>query len=167
MAAVLLSISNPQLLHVMVVPLILLTGTGIEVLLDHWLGLFPRNPYARLVGAIPITILILSASCAAVSRYVNVVYYNTAAVYSYNQEFQATVDALQNTDGKVNVVVADQQINLYSTLQNASSDISVSSEFSDDATNIVVNSAKLDTTEIPQKIVTTFLSKESVLLRIY
>ena len=114
-----------------------------------------------------ITILILSASCAAVSRYVNVVYYNTAAVYSYNQEFQATVDALQNTDGKVNVVVADQQINLYSTLQNASSDISVSSEFSDDATNIVVNSAKLDTTEIPQKIVTTFLSKESVLLRIY
>ena len=167
LAAVLLSISNPQLLHVMVVPLILLTGTGIEVLLDHWLGLFPRNPYARLVGAIPITILILSASCAAVSRYVNVVYYNTAAVYSYNQEFQATVDALQNTDGKVNVVVADQQINLYSTLQNASSDISVSSEFSDDATDIVVNSAKLDTTEIPQKIVTTFLSKESVLLRIY
>lgn len=53
--AILLNPSRPDVLFV---PLIILFGVGMSFLLHYWYGLFPNNPYARLFGLLPLTVLI-------------------------------------------------------------------------------------------------------------
>lgn len=51
-------ILNPTFTTVSFVPLILMLAAGLTSLIGYWYRLFPRNPYARVGGLIPIIILV-------------------------------------------------------------------------------------------------------------
>ncbi|NTW61337.1 hypothetical protein HGB24_01440 [Candidatus Saccharibacteria bacterium] len=51
-------ILNPELISVTYLPLILLLAFGIAYIINYWYSLFPRNPYARIGGLIPIVVLV-------------------------------------------------------------------------------------------------------------
>jgi 4-amino-4-deoxy-L-arabinose transferase-like glycosyltransferase len=62
-------IVNPYYLPAIYVPSVLLLAIGIETLIRSWYRLFPRNPYARIAGLIPLTILIATVALTNAGRY--------------------------------------------------------------------------------------------------
>ncbi len=62
-------IINPTNTTIIFVPLLILMASGLEFLLRSWYGIFPRNPYARFVGLIPLVILVGGLVASGVNRY--------------------------------------------------------------------------------------------------
>lgn len=62
-------IINPTFISIMFVPLLLLLASGLEGILRSWYSLFPRNPYARVLGLIPLIILVSSMVLFGLERF--------------------------------------------------------------------------------------------------
>ena len=168
--AMILTVAQPAMIYLLFVPLVLLTTVGLEVLVYHWYSLFPRNPYARIFALFPLTILVLGLGWTSILRFNSIVNYSGEASYYYNQEFQAAANWLQgNTDNPVHIVARDDQAELYQTLQKDFDNLTVSSKITDaeNATNIVLQSSAVETTNQPKQVVSGSLKNNPVLLRIY
>ena len=61
---------SPKYTSVTFLPLVLLMATGLQSLLGYWYRLFPRNPYARIAGLIPLIVLISALMLTGLERYV-------------------------------------------------------------------------------------------------
>jgi hypothetical protein len=63
-------LNNNQLYLVTMIPFIyLLAGEGMGYLIEEWRRVFPRNPLARFVGTLILTITVLSASAYHMNRF--------------------------------------------------------------------------------------------------
>ncbi len=60
---------NPDFTSVTFIPSILMLAAGITSLIGYWYRLFPLNPYARIVGLVPIIILVAVLIVGGVTRY--------------------------------------------------------------------------------------------------
>lgn len=63
-------ITNPLFTSVTFLPLVLLLATGLSSLLGYWYRLFPRNPYARIAGLIPLVALVSVLILTGMERYI-------------------------------------------------------------------------------------------------
>jgi 4-amino-4-deoxy-L-arabinose transferase-like glycosyltransferase len=79
-------ITNPGFTSVTFLPLVLLLATGLESLLGYWYRLFPRNPYARLAGLIPLVILVGVLVLSGLERYVYGYHYDPSTVSNFSQD---------------------------------------------------------------------------------
>jgi len=61
---------NPNFTSVTFVPSVLMLAAGLTSLIGYWYRLFPLNPYARIVGLIPIVILVSALIATGLARYV-------------------------------------------------------------------------------------------------
>ena len=77
-------IINPKFTTVTFVPLLLLLASGIDFLLRSWYRLFPRNPYARIAGLVPLTVLVFALVFTGVTRYVYGYHYDPQTVRNFN-----------------------------------------------------------------------------------
>lgn len=75
---------NPLFTSVTFVPSILMLAAGLTSLIGYWYRLFPLNPYARIVGLIPLIVLVLALSLSGLARYIYGYHYNPtqAALFS-------------------------------------------------------------------------------------
>lgn len=64
-----LFILNPERSEIVFVPVTLLVATGISYTLWYWYRLFPRNPYARAAGLLPVMVLVGGILVASSIRY--------------------------------------------------------------------------------------------------
>ncbi|NCO10456.1 hypothetical protein GW746_01140 [Candidatus Saccharibacteria bacterium] len=71
---------NPTLTSTTFLPTVLLLAAGLTSLISYWYRLFPRNPYARIAGLIPIMVLVIALIGSGLTRY----------VYGYHYSPQAT-----------------------------------------------------------------------------
>lgn len=60
---------NPTFTTVAFVPMLILMASGLEFLLRSWYRMFPRNPYARFVGMVPLVILVGGLVISGLHRY--------------------------------------------------------------------------------------------------
>lgn len=60
---------NPDSPEELFVPVSLLVAYGISYILNYWYGLFPKNPYARTLGLVPLVILVGSLVFTGAMRY--------------------------------------------------------------------------------------------------
>ncbi len=60
---------NPDFTSVTFIPAILLLAAGLTSLIGYWYRLFPLNPYARIVGLVPIVILVGVLIISGLTRY--------------------------------------------------------------------------------------------------
>src|SRR6266550_4589961 len=77
---------NPSHLNVLFVPIMLLGGIGIQALFRYWYDLFPRNPYARIFGLLPIGLLLASVIQFNYQRYFLAVPYAASTIKLYNSD---------------------------------------------------------------------------------
>lgn len=63
-------IINPAFTSITFVPAMLLMAMGVSTLMRSWYQLFPKNPYARVAGLLPLTILVGSMFFSGLERYV-------------------------------------------------------------------------------------------------
>ena len=79
---------NPVHTTIVYAPAILLLTAGLQSLITYWYRLFPRNPYARIAGLIPITILVIASIGMGASRYAYGYYYTPAVVQLFSKDLQ-------------------------------------------------------------------------------
>lgn len=64
----------------------LLLAAGLTSLIGYWYRLFPLNPYARIVGLIPLVILVIALSFSGIARYVYGYHYSTNQAALFNKD---------------------------------------------------------------------------------
>lgn len=79
---------NPQFTSITFVPLLLLLASGLSYLLKSWYSLFPRNPYARFVGMVPLTILVGGLVVSGLDRYFDGYRYDPVTATSFNRDLR-------------------------------------------------------------------------------
>ena len=113
-------ILNPDLTSITFLPLVILLGSGLNGLLSHWYNLFPRNPYARIGGLIPIIILVTVLVLSGVNRYVYGYRYNPSIVPNFSNDLRLIP---KNTK---NIIVSNSELEFYKVLAKYNKRINVS-----------------------------------------
>ena len=158
-----LAILQPSFVFLLFLPLCLLSMIGVDVVIHEWNGLFPKNPYPRVLATALIVVVIFLNLCTAATHYMTANMYDSLAVSNYNPEFEAARSVLDGDDD-VTLVVPVGQVDFYSNLG-----VNVSTKFGD-GVNVVLNSVDNDVIPekaIPAKIITGPSSENPVLLRVY
>ncbi len=74
---------------------VLMIALGLATLITDWYKLFPRNPYARVGGLIPLGIMVFSIVVSGVLRYMNNYEYNPGVLKDYSSDLQLVQDQLR------------------------------------------------------------------------
>lgn len=119
-------ITDPGFTSVTLLPLVLLLATGLSSLLGYWYSLFPRNPYARVAGLIPLVILVLALVFTGLQRYVYGYHYDPQTVSNFSQDL---VLLPKNTS---HLVVASSQLPFYKVVAAHNKQLKVSTKPSGD-----------------------------------
>lgn len=152
-------IINPIYISIMFVPLLLLLAFGLESLLRSWYGLFPRNPYARVTGLIPLIILVSSMVLFGLERF--------AYAYRYapdiTRNFSSDVLLIPNTS--VLVVTHDEE-ELYKAIAQYHENLTVTTTIPD-AGEYAATAAARDEQKVPTSIVTTGKTDDAARFYLY
>lgn len=120
-------IVNPYYLPAVYIPSVLLLAIGVETLIRSWYRLFPRNPYARIAGLIPLTILIATIALTNTGRYFYGYVY-APDTGSFQTELAATQKALKLAALKnqpVVIITTPQKRPFYELLSRQRHDLKV------------------------------------------
>jgi 4-amino-4-deoxy-L-arabinose transferase-like glycosyltransferase len=101
-------------------PLVLLLASGLNTLLTYWYKLFPRNPYARIGGLLPIVILVAVLIFSGAGRYIEGYRYDPGVVTNFSKDLK-----LIPTDTK-NLVVASDELAFYQVVAKHNKQFSIS-----------------------------------------
>jgi len=115
-------IINPELTSVTFTILVFLLAAGLTNLVNYWYRLFPRNPYARVSGLVPIIVLVVALIGSGITRY----------VYGYHYGLQAatlfSTDLRLIPDGKQELIVNKAQKPFYTAILSYQDDIQLSDQ---------------------------------------
>ncbi len=153
-------------------PAMLLIAIGIEFLINEWYRIFPFNPYARIVGLIPLSVLFLLLTIGNLTAYFNA--YRYTSYDGYYDQLGAVRSALHNYyslphSSGATLIVPAQQTAFYDILRKTYKDLGVSSTLpADTKGTIIVISPVTIPEKIPTRIYTNDLTKkDSTLVRVY
>lgn len=117
---------NPEKTTITFVPIMLLVAMGAEVLLSRWYRLFPRNPYARIAGLVPITILIAGMVLTGMERYLYGYHYNPTVGANFSSDLQLLDTQLQaNHRAPVTLVITEPEAPFYQAVASHQANITV------------------------------------------
>lgn len=121
-----ISLINPTKTIVAFVPFMLLTAAGIDVLLHRWYRLFPRNPYARVAGLIPIVLLVVGISLTGIERYFYGYRYTPVATREYSNDLKLIGDIVSSLESKpVELIVTKDEQEFYKAVYSNSKNVKV------------------------------------------
>jgi len=154
-------ILNPNLTSITFLPLVLLIASGLNGLLGYWYGLFPRNPYARIGGLIPLIILISILIISGSSRYIYEYRYNPEIVPNFSQDLNLIPITSKN------IVVSNNELAFYQIIAKHNKQLIVSTT-ADSDTILVTRAAKQQFANYNIfQIITTSASNQSDRFYIY
>ncbi|MCA9340471.1 MAG: hypothetical protein KDA17_06150, partial [Candidatus Saccharibacteria bacterium] len=96
---------------------VLMIALGIATLITDWYKLFPRNPYARVAGLIPLAILVGGIVLSGVMRYMNNYEYNANVLKDYSSDLGLLEDQLgyeKATKSTTRLITSPQEEPFYS-----------------------------------------------------
>ncbi|HEU4715556.1 MAG TPA: glycosyltransferase family 39 protein [Candidatus Saccharimonadales bacterium] len=165
---------NPGYVSITFVPVMLLIAMGISMLLTNWYRLFPRNPYARFAGLLPLTILIAGLVLSGVGRYMYGYMYDPRIAGNFTHDLQMLNDQLAAPDrGTTTILTSPSELPFYSIVAGRDSDVTATADASEahksGAQTLIVTHAahKTGDTAQPYRIVTDNISKDADRLYIY
>ncbi len=85
-------IINPSFTSVTFLPILLLLASGLNFILSYWYKLFPRNPYARIGGLIPLTVLISVLVLSGLDRHIYSYTYEPKLASSFSRDLNIVND---------------------------------------------------------------------------
>ena len=152
---------NPALVNITFVPFLLLTGYGIDFLIRYWYRLFPRNPYARVVGLIPIMIFITSLVLSGIDRFIYGYLYNPSSSRDSSQDLSLLKSELSpHTKTVITMVVTPNEKPFYEAVKRYNPTWNIQQVRTDvdrkqPGTLIASNRARTDALSLPSKIITS------------
>jgi hypothetical protein len=152
---------NPAFTSVTFVPSMLLLAAGLTSLIGYWYRLFPLNPYARIIGLIPIVILVFALSFSGLARYIYGYHYSANQATLFSKDL-----ALLPKDTK-ELIVSDEEKDFYEAVAKYHNNLSVVSKPSSDTFVVARDARKNFEGYKIDRIITSSLSNESDRLYIY
>ncbi len=106
---------NPTQLTVLLVPAVLVMAIGLDLLIRYWYRLFPRNPYARFFGILPLSALVVAVVSLNYNHYFYGMLYSPDATQAFNRDPFLAQSQVANTKGSadLNLVVAPKDAPIY------------------------------------------------------
>lgn len=96
---------NPSMVSITFVPVVLLMALGLDYLIRSWYRLFPRNPYARVFGLLPLGVLVVGIVFSNVNRYAYGFHYDKDAYIDYNYDLPLLTNELKRLPDDSQVVL--------------------------------------------------------------
>ncbi len=146
---------NPIFTSVTFVPSMLLLAAGLTSLIGYWYRLFPLNPYARVVGLIPIVILVFALSVSGLARYIYGYHYSTAQATLFNKDL-----ALLPKDTK-ELVVSEDERDFYEAVAQYRDGLSVVTNPTSERFTVTRDARKSFEGYVVEKIITNGHSEQS------
>lgn len=107
---------NPNFVSITFVPLLLLLATGLHTLLREWYKLFPKNPYARIAGLLPLVVLIGGLLLSGIERYAYGYHYDPLTATNFSKDLILINRELRTTTGSVTLVTTPKNYDFYQVL---------------------------------------------------
>ncbi len=123
---------------------VLLMAMGVVKITTSWYELFPFNPYARVAGLIPISILTFGVMTSSIIRYVGNYSHNPDVLSHYTNDIKLLSDINPIGSHKKSIIVADDEKKVYNLLSHFNKNLIVLDGNSNVISNeiIVTNKAK-------------------------
>lgn len=105
---------DPNAVVVTFVPVVLLIAHGIDYLIRSWYRLFPKNPYARIFGLVPLGVLVIGLILSGIEGFVYGYHYDPKASHVFTRDLaliDKTVD--QNKGKTITLIVPEKQRAFY------------------------------------------------------
>ena len=109
---------NPEFITITFLPLLLLLATGFDTLIREWYRLFPKNPYARIAGLLPLTILVGGLFLSGIERYAYGYQYDPRTVTNFSRDLRLIDRELDQHRGDVVLVTSDKERDFFSVFAN-------------------------------------------------
>jgi hypothetical protein len=151
-------ILNPRFTSVTFVPILLLMAMGIYMLLRNWYRLFPRNPYARIAGLIPLAVLIGGMVLSGVNRYNFGYLYDPKTASYFSQDLAIINKQLTKADrGSTAVIVSKDEVPFYTVVAENYKNVAINPATTSKASTTIVSHGAHKTTKpgVPSQILTT------------
>lgn len=165
---------NPGYVSITFVPVMLLTAMGISMLLTNWYRLFPRNPYARVAGLLPLTILIAGLVLSGVGRYMYGYTYDPRIAGNFTHDLQMVNSQLAVSDrGTTTILASPDEQPFYAIVASRADDVTATAAVPLASTmgsqTVIVTHAAHKTGDMakPYRILTDSTSKDADRLYIY
>lgn len=143
-------ILNPDYVSVTFVPVFLLMAMGIHTLLSNWYKLFPRNPYARIAGLIPLAVLIGGLIFSGIDRYVYGYLYAPQTASNFSQDLRILSNELNKKDrAPAMLVAAADEKPFYEVIAKYNDKVSVVSSIPEAPAPLVIASRKTQPQALP------------------
>lgn len=168
-----LLIINPGYVSITFVPVMLLMAMGVHRLLSSWYSLFPRNPYARFAGLLPLIVLISGLVISGVNRYMYGYTYDPQTASNFSHDLHLLNTQLAAKDRSTTAIVGvPAELPFYSVVQQHTKNITVTSSLptaiASAHTVIVTHAAhQTDASPLLTKIVTDSTSRDADRFYIY
>lgn len=94
---------NPGFVSITFIPVVLLVALAIDYLIRSWYRLFPRNPYARIFGLLPLAVLVIGLVVSSIDRYVYGLHYDRSVYSAYSYDMSLLSKKLKSLDNDVSV----------------------------------------------------------------
>lgn len=155
-------IINPEAAAVALLPISLLSAFAIDFLIRRWYTMFPRNPYARVTGLIPLGILVLVLSVSSMDRFIYGYRYDPEAVKAYSSDVRLLQNEITTReDQMISLIVAEKDQAFYRAFisyNNLSDHVKLaSSQVDAPKTSVVIVSGEIHKTtsesKVPMKII--------------
>jgi len=142
-------ILNPALTSITFVPFLLLISFGIDYLIRYWYKLFPKNPYARAVGLVPLIILVGSLAISGVDRYYFGYTYGDNVATIFSRDVNLLSDwRKQNNSPTLTIISSPKQADFYKTVAHYNP-------------SWKIQSVQTDNNSVPQTAYVAYLHHES------
>lgn len=108
---------NPTHINIAFVPSILLMAMGVSQLLSLWYKLFPRNPYARIAGLVPLVILIGGMVFSGVDRFMYGYLYDPKTAVNFTTDLDlVNAQLADKSRGTTHLVITPNELPFYSVV---------------------------------------------------
>lgn len=106
---------NPQYVHYGFIIATFIVAMGMNFLISHWYKLFPRNPYARIAGLVPLSVIVIGLVVTGMSNYLYSYTYNPDVRIHFKHDLNLVNKAISDQDdkSKVTLLVTPEQGSFY------------------------------------------------------
>lgn len=123
---VLLPLINPSVLIFVFPFAAILSAIGLAWLINYWYSLFPRNPYARITGLVPLVIIVTGIMMLGVMRYNDNYQYNPTILAYYSSDLSLLNNTLaQKAPERITLIVDNSEKEFYQTVAKYNKQLTV------------------------------------------
>ena len=141
---------------------VLMIAMGIATLIVNWYKLFPRNPYARVAGLVPITVLVVGLVFSGLMRYMNNYTYNPNILSHYTTDLRLLDNTLarEAETKKLQLVTAPSELPFYGLVAHYDSRFSANTTADPAATTIIFTKRAHKAEPVPALPLSTIVTSQ-------